>query len=156
VTTVKGCMTFLWHRGCNNLQRLFGRTGAALSAVPSDFQTGNNDVESTVTLDLPLEAVEEIAFKFQYLSAPKACHMDVIALRASFIEVLLPLHVHQVEFVHQSVPLQQLERSIDSNAVDARIYLASMPENLRRIQMLLRSLDYAKNGFALMSQTQAP
>ena len=82
--------------------------------------------------------------------------MDVIALRASFIEVLLPLHVHQVEFVHQSVPLQQLERSIDSNAVDARIYLASMPENLRRIQMLLRSLDYAKNGFALMSQTQAP
>ena len=127
----------------------------ALSAVAADFQSGNNNVEATVALDLSLEAVEEIAFKFQDFPTAEAGHVDVITLRAPFIKMLLPLHMHQVEFVYESVPLQQLERPIYSNAVDARIDLMGMPENLRCIQMLFRSLNHAKNSFALVGQSQA-
>jgi len=91
---------------CNDLQQLFGRICAAIPTVTTHFQAADNDVEAAIALDLTLEAVEEIAFKFHDLAATQASHVDVIALRAPLVEVLLALHVHQVEFVDKSMPLQ--------------------------------------------------
>ena len=34
--------------------------------------------------------------------------MDVVALWAPLVKMLLALHVHQIEFINQSVPLEQL------------------------------------------------
>ena len=82
------------------MQQLFGRASATLRAIAADLKPGHDNVEAAVALDLTLEAIEEVAFKFQDLSTAETCHVDVVALGASFIEVLLPLHMHQVEFVH--------------------------------------------------------
>ncbi len=151
---VKRWMNFSCQRGCNYLQRLFGRARAALSAIAAHFQAGNNNVEATVALDLTFKAVEEITLKFQDLPAAQARYVDVIALRAAFIEVLLSLHVHQIKLIHQSISFQQFECPVNSDAIDAGIYFAGMQQNLRRIEMLFRCLDHAQNRLALVGQAQ--
>ena len=80
--------------------------GAALRAVPTDFEPADDDVEPALALDLSLKPVEQIAFEFGNFSAAKACHVDVIALWAAFVEVLLALHMHEVEFVNQAVAVE--------------------------------------------------
>jgi hypothetical protein len=83
--------------------------GAALGAVATDFQPGDYDMEAAVSLNLPLQAIKEITFEFRNLAAAQARHVDVVPLWAAFVEVLLALHVHQIEFVNQPVPLEQSE-----------------------------------------------
>ena len=68
--------------------------GAAGGTVTTDFETSDYDVEVAITLNLSFQPVEQIAFKFGNLAATQASHVYVVALRASFIEMLLPLHVH--------------------------------------------------------------
>ena len=66
-------------------------------------------MEAAVSLDLSFEAIEEVTLKFGDLSAAQTRHVDVVPLRAAFVEVFLALHVHEVEFVNQSVPLEQIQ-----------------------------------------------
>jgi hypothetical protein len=140
---------------CNDLQQLFGRICAAIPTVTTHFQAADNDVEAAVALDLSFEAVEEIAFKFHDLATTKARHVDVIALRAPLVEMLLALHVHEIEFVNQSVALQQLQGAVNRNSIDLGIKLPGMAQNLCGIKMLLGVFDHAKNCAALPSQAKA-
>ncbi len=63
-------------------------------------------MKTAVALNLSLKPVEQVALEFSDLSAAQACHVNVIALRTALVKVLLPLHVHQVEFVDQTMTLQ--------------------------------------------------
>ena len=56
-------------------------------------------MKAAIALDLTFETIEEIALEFHDLPATKACHVNVIALGASFVEMLLALHVHEIEFI---------------------------------------------------------
>lgn len=132
-----------------------GRSCAALGAISANFQPSHDDVESAIALDLAFEAVEEIAFEFHDLSATKACHVNMIALRATLIEVLFTLHVHEIEFIDQSMTLEKAERAIDGNAINSRIQFASVPENLRGVEVLLGGFHHAENGAPLVSQSNA-
>ena len=140
---------------CNDLQQLFGGIGAAIRAVSAHFQAADYDVKAAVAFDLTLKAVEEIAFKFHDLAATQAGHMDVIALRTPLVEVLLALHVHKIEFVNESMPLQELEGAVNGNAIDGGIKLAGMAQDLRSIKVLLGVLDHAEDGATLPSQAKA-
>jgi mannose/fructose/N-acetylgalactosamine-specific phosphotransferase system component IIC len=73
---------------------------ATSSAVAADFQTAHDNVEMAIPLDLAFQAVKQIALELGNASASKASHMDVIALWASLVKVLLPLQMHQIEFVN--------------------------------------------------------
>ena len=85
----------------------WGGSGAALGAISANFQSSHDDVESAITLDLTLETVEEIALEFHDLPATQACHVNVIALGTAFVKMLLPLHVHEIEFIDQSMTLEK-------------------------------------------------
>src|ERR1700680_1426047 len=79
---------------------------AALGAVTADFESRNHDMEAAIPLNLSLQPVEQVAFKFRNLAAAQARHVDVISLGTALVVVLLALHVHQIEFVNQAVPFQ--------------------------------------------------
>jgi hypothetical protein len=128
---------------------------AALGAVTANFEPADDDVEPALALDLSLEPVEQIAFEFRNFSASKAGHVDVIALWAAFVEVLLALHMHEVEFVNQTVAFQEIQRAIHSHAIDAWIEPPRLAKNLRGIQMLLRGFNHAENGPSLVRHSQA-
>jgi hypothetical protein len=74
--------------------------GATSSAVAADFQTAYHNMEMAVPLDLAFQAIKQIALELGNASASKASHMDMIPLGASLVKVLLPLQMHQIEFIN--------------------------------------------------------
>jgi hypothetical protein len=157
IQLVKIATDFSWQASCNYLQRLLGRVAAAaLGAVAADFQARYDDMEAAVALDLPLQSVEEVTLKLKDLPTAQAGHVNVVALRTPLVKVFLTLHVHQVEFVNQSVTLEKLERPVHSHAVDAGVNLSSVAEDLCCVEMLLGSLNDPKNGLALVREAQSP
>jgi hypothetical protein len=156
IRRVKIATDFSWQAGCNYLQRLLRRVAAALGTVAADFQTRYHDVKAAVTLDLSLEPIEEVALKLKNLSAAQAGHVNVVTLRTSFVKVFFALHMHQVEFVNQSVSLQQFQGAVHGDTINTGINLAGVAEDLRSVEMLLRSLNHAENCFALVREAQSP
>src|SRR5207245_11750118 len=70
------------------------RQAAATRAVAADLHTCNQNMELALALDLPFETVEKIALELQDFPATQACHVQMIALRPTFVKMLLPLEVH--------------------------------------------------------------
>lgn len=112
-------------------------------------------MEPALALNLSFEAVEQVAFELCNLAAAKACHVDMIPLRAPFVKVLFPLHVHEVELINQAVTLEKIQGAIDGDSIDAWIESPRLTEDLRGIEMLLRGFNHAKNGSSLMGHPQA-
>ncbi len=81
--------------------------------------------------------------------------MHVIALRAALIEVSLALHVQQVQFIDQSLPLQQGQGAIDGDAVDRGIYLGSLAQNLCGVEVLFCRFDDFQDDTALPGQADS-
>jgi hypothetical protein len=75
--------------------------------------------------------------------------MDMVALRAPLIEMLLALHVHQVEFVNEPVSLEQAQSAVHSHSVDAGVELARLLKDLRSIQVLLGGFYNSQDRAAL-------
>lgn len=125
-----------------------------MRAISADLQPAHHNVETAFALNLALQPVEKVAFEFRDLPATQAGHVDVIALRSAFIEMLLSLHVHKVEFIHQSVPFQKTESAINGDPVYAGIDLSCLTKNLSGVQMLLGSFDHAQNCPALVRETK--
>ena len=59
-----------------------------------------------------LRLLENIADELHDLAAPEAGHVDVVPVQLALVVVPLAVDVHQVELVNQTVPLQQLQRSV--------------------------------------------
>lgn len=125
------------------MQRLL--RGAALSTVATDFETTHYDVEAAFALNLPFQTVKQIAFKFGDFPAAKTSHVNMVTVRPAFVEVFFALHVHEVKLVDQTMPFQQLERAIYRDAIDTRIELACMAQDLGSIQMLLCGFNHAQD-----------
>ena len=142
---------FLCQGICNYLQ-LFGGIRAALRAIAAYFKPADHDVKLAVALDLAFQSVEEIAFEFEDFAAAQARHVDVIALRTPLVEMLLALHVHEIEFVNKNMALEQLERTVHGHAIDPSIQLAGVPQDLRGIQVLLGSFNHAQDSTPLVRQ----
>src|ERR1700691_977994 len=112
-------------------------------------------MELAIALDLALQPVEKVALEFHDLAATQAGHVDVVALWPPLIKVLLALHVHEVEFIHQAMPLEQLESAIHRDSIYLGIEFARSAQNLAGVEMLFRGLDNAEDGTALMCHAQA-
>jgi hypothetical protein len=128
--------------------------GAALGTVAPDFQPGDDNVEAAIPLNLPLQTIKEIAFEFRNLAASQTSHVDVVPLRPTLVEVLLTLHVHEIEFVNQSVPLQKSQSAIDSDPVNLRIDPSRSSQQLTGVKVLLGSFHHTQNGPALARHAQ--
>ena len=87
------------------------------------------------------------------LPAAQAGHVDVITLGTAFVKVLLPLHVHQVKFVHQAMALEQFQSAINRHPVNSRVQPARLTQDLARVQMLLGGFDHSQDGTALVGKT---
>ena len=94
---------------------------AAIGAVAAYFHAADQDVKTQFALDLAFQAIEEIALEFEDFPAAQAGHVQMIALWTTLIEVLLPFQVHEIEFVHQPVPLEKLERAVNRDPINGRI-----------------------------------
>lgn len=112
-------------------------------------------MELAVALDLSLEAVEEVALELRNLAAAEAGHVNVVALRAPLVVVLLALHMHEVEFVDQALALEQVNGAIDGDTIDLGVEFAGLAQNLAGIEMLLGGFHDGEDGTALAGHAEA-
>jgi hypothetical protein len=118
-------------------------TGGAISG---DFQSRHHDPEPAVFLHLPLESLENIAHEFQALARAQTSQVDVIPVQLALVIMILAMDVHEVRFVDQPVPLQQLEGAADRAATHAGIQLLGLAQELGGIQVFGRNLHHAQDG----------
>src|SRR5437016_1473568 len=102
-----------------------GRLAAAIGTIPAAFQASDNNMELAVALNLTFQSVEEFAFKLGNFSATKTCHMNVITLWTTLVEVLFSLHMHEVKLINKTVTLQQIQSTVDGYTINPRIKFAS-------------------------------
>jgi diacylglycerol kinase len=107
-------------------------------------------VKAAVALNLSFQPIEKITLEFHNFATTQASHVNMVPLRASLVKMLLALHMHQVEFVNQAMPFQQIQGSIDRNSINAGIELARMAKDLGSIKVLFRIFDNFENRPALM------
>ena len=128
---------------------------AAVSAISANFEARNDDVKAAVALDLPFEAVEKVTLKLGNLAAAKTSHVDVVSLRATFVKMLFPLQVHEVELVDKALPFEQIQGAIDSDAIDLRIEFLGAAQYASGVEVLLGSFYDAQDHLALAGHAKA-
>src|SRR5580693_7399135 len=95
-----------------------GTQHLAVGTVPANFSARQNDLETEVALDLFPHLLQQVAEEFLNLAAAQTNDVSVLLLKARFIIVLVARVVHEVQLVNQSAGLEQLQRPVDSDAVD--------------------------------------
>ena len=94
---------------------------SALRAISADFQSSDYDMKATIPLDLSFQTIKQITLELSNLAAAQTRHMDVVPLWTPLIVVLLALHMHQVEFVDQSMAFEQTQRAVHRYTIDLRV-----------------------------------
>lgn len=82
--------------------------------------------------------------------------MNVITGRPGLVVVFLTAQMHQVEFVHQAMLLEQLQGSIYGGAVDVRIAPACLLEQVNSIQVNRGFLNGLDQRLTLRGNAYAP
>jgi len=128
---------------------------AALRTVTADLKSGDDYVEAAIPLNLPLQTIEQVAFKFRNLATAETRHVNVVPLGTALVVVFLALHMHQIKFIDQAVPLEQAEGAVDGNAIDLGIEATRAAQQLAGVEVLLGSFDHAENGATLTGHAQS-
>ena len=129
--------------------------GAAIRANAANFRSADRDFDSTVRRDLPLQLFVKLALELAHFAALHASNVDVVARAVFFIEVAMSAQMEQIEFVDQTLALQQIDGSIYRNARDVRINFLRALQNFVSIQMPRRGFHYLQKDPALAGQTNA-
>jgi hypothetical protein len=127
---------------------------AAIGAISAALQASYNDMELAVALNLTFQSVEEFAFKLGDFPASQTCHVNMITLWTTLIEVLFSLHMHEVKLINQTVALQQIQSAVDGHTINPRIKFAGFAQDLTGIQVLFGGFHNTKNSAALMRHAQ--
>jgi len=81
--------------------------------------------------------------------------MDVIAGAVAFVEVLVAAQVEQVELVDQAIAFEQIDGTVDSHTMNARIEFLRAIENGASVEMAFRVVHYLEENFSLARQAYA-
>ena len=123
---------------------------AALGAVATDLEAGNQHAKAAVLFDLLLQFLEAVAHEFRDLAAAETRHVDVIAFQPPLVIMSLTIDVHQVEFVDHAMAFQEPKRAVDGTTVDAGVQFLCLAQDLAGIEMLAGSLHHAQDCAALL------
>jgi hypothetical protein len=124
-------------------------TGAA---KPSNLQAHDLNLKVVRCGDFLLQALEGGTGKFLDLSTLKTSQMQMVVLGSNLVIMFLAVQMHEIQFIDQAQPLQQLDGPVDRRPVDVGIAPARLIEKARRVQMLLGVLDGFDKSAPLRSQ----
>ena len=81
--------------------------------------------------------------------------MEMFTRRLAFVEMFLALQVHQVQFVDQSVSLQQTKRAVNRDSIDGGILALRFAQDLTGVEMAVGRLHDVQDGAALARDADA-
>ena len=81
--------------------------------------------------------------------------MNVIPRAMAFVKMLVAPQVQQVEFVNQAVAFEQIQGSVDRDAVDPGIQFLSAFQDGSGVEVSFGAIHYAEQNFSLPRQANA-
>jgi hypothetical protein len=81
-------------------------SGAAFRTVAANLQPRYRNSEGAPVFHLPLQLGEKGTLKLRYLATAYAGHMQMLAAGASLVKMALAFHMHEIEFIHETLALQ--------------------------------------------------
>jgi hypothetical protein len=127
----------------------------ALVAVAADFGASSGDFDRAIFFDLLFKLFVNFGFKFADGAALQAGDVDVVARTVAFIKMLVAAQVQKIEFVDQAVALQQVERAINGDAMNARIDFHGAVEDRAGVEVALGAVHDLENNSALAREADA-
>ena len=131
-----------------HLGQFFRAQNLAVGTVPAHLGPRQDDLKSEMSLDLLPHLLQQIAEKLFDFAAAQANHVGMFLFQARFVVVLVAIVMHQVQLVHQAAGLEQLQRPVDGDAVQLRIFFARQREQTFGIQMLAGLIDQIEQDLA--------
>src|SRR5580698_3424147 len=136
----------LWF-GC--LCQFLPAQNLTMGTVPSHFCPRQDNLESEMSLDLFTHLLQQIPEELFDFAAAQANHMGMFLFQTRLVVVLVPVVMHQVQLVHQAARLQKLERPVNGDPVEFRIFFARQREQTLGIQMLAGLIDEIEQNLPL-------
>jgi hypothetical protein len=128
----------------------------ALATAATYFQSDYSNKKPLLATYLRLKALEHRTGELFNPTALEARQMSVIDSGLCFVEVLLTVQMHQVEFINQSQPFEKFEGSVHCCTIDLAITLLGQHQQGGRIQMAVGVLDGFEQYFSLAGDADAP
>ena len=134
---------------------LFLGGGQAVVADAADFGAGDGDLHFKVAGDLFLQLFVETGFEFSDLSAAKTSDVDMVTGAMGFVVVAITPQVEKVEFIDETLFLEQVDSAVDGDEVDVGIDFLCAGEDLVDIEVLLGVVHDFENDTALAGQANS-
>jgi hypothetical protein len=128
---------------------------AAIFADAADFGAGYGDFHAAIVGDLTFQLLEEVGFKFADFAAAQAGDVDVVARAVGFVIMLIAAEMQEIEFVDQAMALQEIERAIDRDAMDAGIDALGALEDFIGCEVALGAIHHLEEDAALAREAHA-
>ena len=126
-----------------------------MSAITADLGAGKNNIETEMAFDLLSHFLQQIPEEFLDLSAAQTNDVRVLLLQARFVVVLVAIVVHQIQLVHESAGLEQLQSPVDGYPVELGIFFARQFVKTVGVEMLARLIDQIEQNLALPREPDA-
>lgn len=123
--------------------------GLAVRTVAADFRAGDQNLEAEVRFHLAADSLQGFAEKLLDTPAAQAHHMCVLLLHSRFVVMLLAIEMHQIKLINQTARFQHLQRAVNSNTVQLRIFFFGKMVKTFGIKVLARFVDQIQQDLAL-------
>jgi len=134
---------------------LGGFSVAAILAEATDFRAGDRDFDVEIVGDLRLQILVKLRFKLADFSAANTGDVDVIARAVALVIVAMAAQMQEIEFIDQTVVLQQVHRAIHRDTRDIGIDPLRAFENLFRVHVARRAFEHFDEHHPLTRKTNA-
>jgi len=96
-----------------------------------------------------------MGLEFANFSAFQSGYVDVIAGTVTFVEMLVPAEVQEIEFVDEAVALEQVESAINRDTMYAGIDFLGAFEDGAGVEVAFGVVHYFEQNFSLARQAYA-
>lgn len=126
-----------------------------MRTVSADFGPREDNLKSEMRLDLLAQTLERLAEELFHFAAAKTDHVRMFLLAARFVVVLLAGLMHEVQLIDQATFLEQLQRPVDGNAIQLRIFFFRELIEALGIEVLTGLVDEVEQNFPLAGEAHA-
>src|SRR6266852_5516078 len=121
----------------------------AVRTISTHLGACQEDLKCEMAFDLAAQPLQRLAEKLFNFAASQTDHVRMLLLHARFVIMLVPAVMHQVQLIHQTALLQQLERAIHRDPVELGIPQLGQLEETLGIQVLAALVDKFEEQRAL-------
>src|SRR5262245_26667044 len=126
-----------------------------MRAVAANFGPRQQDLKTKVRFDLTPQPLERLAEELLHPSAAQTNHVRVLLFGARLVIVLIAAVMHQIELIDQPAFLQQLQRTIDRDAIQLGVFLLGHLKQLLGVEVLPGLIDQLEKDLPLARQAYA-